>query len=51
MEQETLARMKRTVDLVFGTGKYGHLGKTVALIEIRKTLAEVGLNDNSGCFE
>jgi cytochrome P450 len=35
-DKEALAKMDRTLDLVFGSGKYGCLGKTVALLELDK---------------
>ncbi|KAJ9648169.1 hypothetical protein H2199_001947 [Coniosporium tulheliwenetii] len=38
---DRLSRMQQTLDLVFGYGRYGCLGKPVALLEINKFLAEV----------
>ena len=40
-EGECLAEMDRTLDLVFGAGRYACLGKAIALIELGKTFAEV----------
>lgn len=40
-EGEVLLEMNRTVDLVFGAGRYACLGKQVALIEVAKAIAEV----------
>jgi cytochrome P450 len=40
---EKLNAMERSVQLVFGTGKYGCLGKTIALLELNKVFAEVSL--------
>ena len=40
-DEERLAIMNRTVDLIFGYGKYQCLGKTIAHTEIGKTLFEV----------
>ena len=40
-EGDYLAEMNRTLDLVFGAGRYACLGKTTALIELGKTFAEV----------
>ena len=36
-----LQAMTRSVELVFGTGKYGCLGKTIAFLELNKVFAEV----------
>lgn len=47
-EGEVLAEMNRTLDLVFGAGRYACLGKPIALIELGKTLAEVRLPDFVG---
>lgn len=41
-DAEQLAQMTSTVDLVFHYGKYQCLGKTVALMEFNKVIAEVG---------
>lgn len=38
---EYFAEMNRTLDLVFGAGRYACLGKAIALIELGKTFAEV----------
>lgn len=38
---EKLKAMERSVELVFGTGKYGCLGKTIAFLELNKVFAEV----------
>jgi cytochrome P450 len=40
-DEEKLGNMNRTHDLVFGSGRYACLGKTVAQIELSKALAEV----------
>jgi cytochrome P450 len=40
---EELQAMERSLELVFGTGKYGCLGKTIAFFELNKVFAEVGL--------
>ena len=41
--EEELAAMQKTVDLIFGYGKYQCLGKPIALLELGKALAEVTL--------
>ena len=38
---DRLSHMQQTLDLIFGYGKYGCLGKPVALLEINKVIAEV----------
>lgn len=38
---ERLVRMERTHDLIFGSGRYGCLGKTVAFVELNKVFATV----------
>lgn len=38
---ERLATMTRSAELVFGTGKNGCLGKTIAFLELNKIFAEV----------
>lgn len=38
---DRLSRMQQTLDLIFGYGRYGCLGKPVALLEINKFIAEV----------
>ena len=40
-DEERLEKMKRSAELVFGTGKYGCLGKTIAFLELNKVFAEV----------
>lgn len=40
-DEERLAIMNRTVDLVFGYGKYQCLGRPVALLELNKVYVEV----------
>ncbi|KLJ09236.1 hypothetical protein EMPG_15344 [Blastomyces silverae] len=40
-EAERLNRMERTVELVFGQGKWGCLGKPISLLEINKVLVEL----------
>ncbi|KAE8445141.1 hypothetical protein EG329_013743 [Mollisiaceae sp. DMI_Dod_QoI] len=40
---EKLQTMNRTVELVFGSGKYQCLGKTIALLELNKIFAEMFL--------
>jgi cytochrome P450 len=44
-----LQRMERTNDLVFGSGKYQCLGKSVAYVELRKFIFEV--NSSFFCSE
>jgi len=39
--EDRLSHMQQTLNLVFGYGKYGCLGKPVALLEINKVIAEV----------
>lgn len=41
VDEERLIEMHRVADLVFGSGRYGCLGKPVALFELGKALAEV----------
>jgi cytochrome P450 len=41
VNEERLSEMHRVADLVFGHGRYGCLGKPVALLELGKALAEV----------
>lgn len=41
--EEQLLSMNRTMDLVFGSGRYACLGKQVALIEVSKAIAEVSI--------
>ena len=38
---EALNRMERSVELVFGSGRYGCLGKSVAFVELNKVFVEV----------
>lgn len=40
-EGEALRAMERSVELIFGSGRYGCLGKTVALIELNKVFVQV----------
>jgi hypothetical protein len=40
-EGDKLLRMQRTIDLIFGHGKYSCLGKPIAMLELGKALAEV----------
>jgi len=40
-DSERLTRMNKTVDLVFGYGKYQCLGRPVALMELNKVFVEV----------
>lgn len=40
-EGEKLARMERTIDLLFGYGKYQCLGQTIAWIELNKVFFEL----------
>ena len=40
-DAERLKRMTTAADIVFGSGRYHCLGKTVAMFELRKTLATV----------
>jgi cytochrome P450 len=53
---ERWKEMQRSVELVFGYGKYGCLGKTIAAIELNKVFAEVCLllslscKDRLGCW-
>jgi cytochrome P450 len=42
-DPERLVLMQRTVDLIFGYGKYQCLGKPIALLELGKALGEVRL--------
>jgi cytochrome P450 len=41
VNEERLIEMHKVADLVFGHGRYGCLGKSVALLELGKALAEV----------
>jgi cytochrome P450 len=41
VNEDRLLEMHRVADLVFGSGRYGCLGKPVALLELGKALAEV----------
>jgi cytochrome P450 len=43
-DSEKLARMKGTMGLVFGTGRYGCLGKNIALMELDKIFFEVSFH-------
>lgn len=40
-DSASLQRMTKAVDIVFGSGRYHCLGKTVAMFELRKTIATV----------
>lgn len=40
-DDERVKKMSKAMNLVFGAGRYGCLGKPIALMEIRKTLFEV----------
>ncbi|PGH11502.1 hypothetical protein AJ79_04877 [Helicocarpus griseus UAMH5409] len=40
-DKERLKRMERTVELVFGQGKWGCMGKGIAMIEINKVFVEL----------
>lgn len=44
-DEEKLLAMHRTIDVVFGSGRYACLGKQVALIEVSKAIAEVSFVD------
>lgn len=41
VDEERLKRMERVTDLVFGSGKYGCLGKSIAMLELNKVFVEV----------
>lgn len=41
-DSEQLKSMKKVQDLVFGNGRFGCLGKTIALLELDKVIFEVG---------
>jgi cytochrome P450 len=43
-DEDKLLAMTRTQELVFGSGRYACLGKQVALIEVSKAIAEVGIS-------
>ena len=40
-DEERLLRMEQTLDLIFGHGRWGCLGKLVAFIELNKIFVEV----------
>jgi cytochrome P450 len=40
-DETKLANMQKTIDLIFGYGKYSCLGKPIALLELGKALGEV----------
>ena len=42
---DDLQRMERTLELVFGAGRYGCLGKSIAFIELNKFFVEVMPNN------
>lgn len=46
-DEQRLASMNRTLELIFGYGKYQCLGKIIAWIEMRKTLFEASLRTPS----
>lgn len=48
---ETLHRMERSVELVFGSGRYGCLGKSVAFVELNKVFVEVRSRGRSTVIE
>jgi cytochrome P450 len=39
---ETLQKMERSQELIFGSGRYGCLGKSVAFVELNKVYVQVG---------
>ena len=45
VEGEKLRDMDNTVELVFGRGKWGCLGKPITLLELNKVFVEVGKTD------
>ena len=40
-QKERIANMRRTVDLIFGYGRWACAGKTLAFLELNKTLVEM----------
>ena len=42
--EEDLVRMKRSADLLFGSGRYQCLGRNLALLELRKVLSTVSFS-------
>jgi cytochrome P450 len=46
MDGEKMAAMRRTTELVFGYGKYQCLGKSIAWMEMSKTIFEVSVLSN-----
>ncbi|KAH0538931.1 hypothetical protein FGG08_004522 [Glutinoglossum americanum] len=42
---EQLVRMDQTAELIFGYGRYGCLGRVLALTELNKVIVEVSLDD------
>ncbi|KAI9768093.1 MAG: hypothetical protein M1840_005127 [Geoglossum simile] len=48
VSEEQRGRMERTNDLIFGPGRYQCLGRSIAMIELRKVFVEVGEVENAG---
>lgn len=49
-DEGRLESMRRSVELVFGYGKYGCLGKGIAFLELNKVFAEVCYALFSACL-